>query len=606
MAMFRRSFLIGLSLAVVAGALAARPARAASKIVHFRLAGAMNESPSEFDLSFGEGRPKSFMELLDRYQDAASDPDVKAVVLTVESPDVGLSQIEELRDAVKQLRAAGKEVYCHAEALDLHTYLLAAGCSRLAMVPTGELMLLGIHGEIGFYKGLLDKLGMQADMLHIGAYKGAAEPFTRTEPSSEFREQTERLFTDLYDQIVTHLAESRSLTKEKVVALIDEGPYTAEWAKQAGLIDEIAYRRDFVKDIEARYPGAEIDSDYGRTKAPEIDFSNPWAIFVELRKLFEQVQAPAKPAVAVVYVDGLILPGKSEQNPLMGNLAGSTTVRHALEQAADDPMVKAVVLRVDSPGGSALASEIIWKATQRVAEKKPLVVSMGNVAGSGGYYVSCGGQTVFADPTTITGSIGVVGGKFVLRGLWDKLGISTYAVSRGKNAAMFSTERPFTDAERAKTMALMEHVYQTFKSRVSQGRGEHLADDLENLAGGRVYTGCEALKIGLVDRLGGLHEAIRYAAGQARVGEYEVRVLPKPKTLMDLIAEAITGESEEDKLGGSSVRLLLRTPALRPAAESLRLLDPAGFRNLVRAIQRIGLLQRERAVTVMPFDLTVR
>jgi len=604
--MLRTSHRVGIVFALLATLSVAPPAPAGSKIAHFRVAGPMNESPDELAALFEDGKPKSFLELLQLFHKAAQDAEVKAVLLTIEHPAAGPSQIMELCDAVKQLRAAGKEVYCHAEALDLGTYLLAASCSRLSMVPTGDLAILGLHGEVGFYKDLLAKIGVTADMLHIGSYKGAGEPYMQSQPSPEFREQMERLFDDLYDQIVGQIAELRGVTKDKAKGLIDDGPYTAEWALEAGLIDEIAYRKDWVREIESRHPGADIDSTYGRRKAPQFDFSNPFALFTEIGKLFEQARAPSKPAVAVVYVDGLILSGKSEQNPLIGSLAGSTTLRHALEQAAEDPMVKAVVLRVDSPGGSALASEIIWNATQRVAAKKPLIVSMGNVAGSGGYYVSCGGQTIFADPMTLTGSIGVVGGKFVMKGLWDKMGINTYMLTRGKNAAMFTTERPFTESERARVLALMEHVYAIFKDRVTRGRGKNLSDDLEKLAGGRVYTGREALNVGLVDRLGGLQAAIRHAADQAHVGEYEVIVLPKSKSLMDFILEAVTGESEEDKRITTQVGALLDLPGVRPTAEALRALDAPAFENLVRAVQRLLLLRAEPVLAVVPFDLTVR
>lgn len=589
-------------------ALLASPGLAAPKIVHLRLSGMLNESPAADDLAalFGGTKPDTLLELSRKIDKIAADGDVRAVALTFDSPTIGMSQIMELRDAIRRLRTVGKEVYCHAESLGLGGYLLASSCSSISMVPTGDLALMGIAAEIGFYKGLLDKIGVTADMLHIGDYKGAAEPYTRTGPSDAYREQTERLIDDLYKQIVSSIAESRGVSEERAAELIDNGPYTAEWALEAGLIDEISYRQDFADDIKARHHGTEIDNDYGKPAVPQIDFNNPFALFSELKKLFEGVSEPTAPSIGVIYVDGMIHSGKSDSNPLIGVTAGSKTIREALHDAARDPMIKAVVLRVDSPGGSALASEIIWKATQEVAQRKPLIVSMGNVAGSGGYYVACGASAIFADSTTMTGSIGVVGGKIVLSGLWNKLGINTYSVERGKNAAMYSTEEPFSESEREKALALMVHVYDQFKRRVTEGRGQKLKGDIESLAGGRVYTGRQALAIGLVDRIGGLHEAIRHAAGEARIGDYEVAVLPKPKNLFEQIMESMDGMSDADKLMSGGTRELLDGASLLPAVSALRLLDPGAAESVLTGVARLLLLNEERVLTVMPADVRIR
>lgn len=587
----------------------ASPTLAVPKIVHIHLTGAMHESPPADDLAalFGERKPDTFLELIRKFDKIAADPDVRAVALTLDAPEIGLSQVMELRNAINRVRTVGKEVYCHAESLGLGGYLLASSCSTVSMVPTGDIMLLGLNAEIGFYKGLLDKIGVTADILHMGAYKGAGEPFTRTEPTPQYQEQIERLIDDIYKQIVSAIAESRGVSEERAAELIDNGPYMAEWALEAGLIDQIQYRKDFVEDIKARHGGAEIDNDYGKPTVPQIDFNNPFALFSELKKLFEGVAAPAAPTIGVIYVDGLIHSGKSDSNRLLGGAsAGSKTLRKALGDAARDPMVKAIVLRVDSPGGSALASEVIWHATQEVIKRKPLIVSMGNVAGSGGYYVSCGGGMIFADPTTLTGSIGVIEGKIVLHDLWDKLGVNTFTVKRGKNAGMYSSESMFSDSERAKATALMEHVYGQFKDRVVAGRGEHLKGEIESLAGGRVYTGREALAIGLVDRMGGLHDAIRQAASEAHIGEYEVTVLPRPKNIFEQLMEAMEGTSDEDKLMSGTTRDLLNSASLLPAVSALRTLDPQAADNVLSGIARLLLFRNERVLTVMPGDVLIR
>lgn len=599
-----------LSTMVFALTLSAASAMAASKIVHFRLHGALRESPSSGDFAalLGETKPNTFLRLMRKMDRAVEDPDVKAVVITMESPAIGLAQVMELREAIARFKTVGKEVYCHVESFSPWTsYLVAAACSHVAMVPTGDLPLTGMNAEIGFYKGLMDKVGLQADIVHIGEFKGAGEPYSREAPSEAFQKQMNRLYDDIYEQIVSAIADSRGLTKAKVTSIIDNGPYSAKTALEAGLIDAVTYRKEFVDDIRKRHPGAEIDSNYGEEAAPEIDFNNPFALFTELNKLFQQTQGIEKANIAVIYVDGMIMGGKSNESPLGGASAGSSTIRRALEKAAEDPMVKAVVLRVDSPGGAVTASEIIWRATQRVANRKPLIVSMGNVAASGGYYVSCGANAIFADPATLTGSIGVVGGKVVSRDLWEKLGVNTFSLRRGTNADLYSGEQPFTEAQREKIRAYMGNAYEIFKSRVTAGRSDKLSGDLEGLAGGRVYTGREALSNGLVDRMGGLHDAIVYAAGEARIGEYEVQVLPKTKTFFDLLMESMTGESDEDKLMfAPAFRALLAGPETSPIVQALQTIDPEGYRALLAHVQRLALLQQEQVIVAMPFDVRIR
>jgi protease-4 len=302
--------------------------------------------------------------------------------------------------------------------------------------------------------------------------------------------------------------------------------------------------------------------------------------------------------------------GEAEPNPFGGSGgAFSTTIRKGLDEAADDGSVKAVVLRVDSPGGSALASEIIYDAVQRVRAKgKPVVVSMGNVAASGGYYVSCGADHIFADPTTITASIGVVGGKMVTTGMWDWMGITWHPYQRGENADIMTSAKPWDEQERAKILDWMNEVYAIFKGHITDHRGKKLTKPIDEMAGGRVYTGRQALDLGLVDEMGGLNAAIKKAADLATIGDYELRVLPKPKGLFDFIREAASGEdTERISIRAGAPKLFgMDSPILQTALPVLSTLDPQRTKALHQALIKLQLMHEEHVVLMSPLDWVLR
>lgn len=609
----RWMWIAGLALAWTGAATATAAAPTSSdQIVIFRLDGALPEAPPEFELFTMEPN-KSLHEILERCRKAKKDESVKAVVLMFEEPEIGFAQLQELRQAVAELRAADKDVFAYFEQGGSGVYQLAAAATKVIMPPTGDLQLMGIHSESPYFKALLDKIHVEADIEHIGAYKSAGEPYTRTEPSKEAAEMTEWLLKDLFDQIVQNIADSRQLTPERVRELIDDGPYTAKRALEVKLIDETAYVEEFTRSLRKRFgEETKVVYNYGAKKGPELDLSNPFAIFKLFGEGLQQKKGGSKPSIGVVYVDGMILTGRTEEG-LFGSsgTVGSTTLRRTLNKARDDDSIKAVVLRVDSPGGSALASDIIWHATKELADKKPLVVSMGDVAASGGYYVSVGAGTIFADPGTITGSIGVVGGKIVTKGLWDWAGINWHEHNFGKNAELMSTNRKWNERERAIIRKYMEDVYGEFKDRVTKGRGERIKKDLEELAGGRVYTGKQALGLGLVDRLGGLQDAIKFAAAAGNISDYEIRLLPERKNLIDMILKSLMGgESDEDavaiKAGAPRFGWTLQSPAIREIIPALRTMDRTKADSILHALLRIELLAQEPALLVTPTDITVR
>jgi protease-4 len=376
-------------------------------------------------------------------------------------------------------------------------------------------MLAGLAGETLYFKNLFDMLGIHADMIHIGDYKSAAEPLTRTEPSEQELQQFNQLFDGLYDHMLQSIAESRNITIQQVRRIIDQGPFTASQAKEQGLIDEIMYREEFLKQItEQEEAKISLKLDYGLPPKPYVNTEDPFAMLSVLQNLFSTPPEPAGDAIAVIYINGQITSGDSMET-FDGSVIGCRTIRMALAKARADKNIKGIVIRIDSPGGSATASDIIYNAILQTAKEKPVVVSMGSLAASGGYYAACGAQTILAQSSTITGSIGVVGGKIVLGGLLKKLGINSHTFYRGRNASLFSSMKPFSPAEHINLMQNMQHIYEIFKNCVVQSRGEKLTEPIEYLAQGKIYTGLQAKHVGLIDEIGTFKQAIQMVAEQA-------------------------------------------------------------------------------------------
>jgi protease-4 len=581
-------------------------------VAHFHLSGELVEKPAADPFNLLGSQVTSLEDLVGRMKEAAQDDNVKAVVLTFDNMSLGFGQLEEIRAAVERLKSTGKKVYVHVGGMNTFTYSLLCSGDRLSVAPHSSLWLTGLYGESLYLKGLLDKIGVQADFMHIGDYKSAAEMLTRTEPSAPAAENINWLLDSLYGSLTDMIAQSRGKTAKEIRDLIDQGPCLAEEALAKGLIDAVETREAFLTDVRAEIGGPiEFDNRYGQEKRPQFNPANPLAILSILGELMNPPHKPQKAAVAVVYVEGTILPGYGQASPF-GTSSGafSGDIAKALETAAKDSSVKAVVMRVDSPGGSAEASEVILNAARQIQGHKPFIVSMGNVAGSGGYYVSCRADTIFADEATITASIGVVGGKLVTTDMWTKLGVNWVGYKRGANADIFTSARPFDDAQRQLFEQYMEKVYEAFKGHVAEGRGDKLHKPLDEIAGGRVYTGKQALELGLIDRIGGLQPAIEYAASKASITDYEVRVIPEPKDFLTMLMEDYSGQGEnpsdismpgEVKVNDDSP--LLSQPTLVSLLDLLRKTEPQRAHALVQALQRIELIRNEGVIMMMPYDM---
>lgn len=589
----RRSALFAGVLALLASpALRAddNPAKKTVTLAHIKLTGSMEEKAPNVDPLLGQ-IGETFKQKIDRLKKVRDDKDVNAVLLEIDGLAIGWGKLHELSQAIASVRAAGKKVYAHVESGNRADYLLALSADEVCLPEATWLMLTGIRMEATFYKGMLELLGVKADMLQMGSYKGAAEPFTRDSLSEENKKQLTAILDDFYEHdIVGRIATARKLSKEKVKELIDQGPYSARAAQKAGLVDRLEYVEGYQDTIKKQLEAdaLKVVKDYGKKKDEDLD------IFSLYRKL---LFPPGKSGstkgskVAVIYANGPITTGKSSASIMGGESMGSETMVKAIHEANDDKTVKAIVLRIDSPGGSALASDLIWQALKKC--KKPVVASMSDVAGSGGYYIAMCAQKIYAEPATITGSIGVVGGKMALKGLYDKIGIKTEVLSRGKNSGLFGGMELFTDSERAVFKALMQDTYDLFLDKALEGRvraGKKMTrEQLVELAGGRIYTGRQAKENGLIDEVGTLEEAILAAAklgGMPADKEPELLMLPKSKNSL----EALLGSAVGAQMG-VDVQLLRKVPDLREKLKGVDLL--------------IGL-QKEPVWAILPFRLEVK
>lgn len=555
---------------------------------HIELKGSLPEGASLPGL-FGETQ-ETLGELLGRLHKAADDDRLQGVLIHINDPDVGWGKVHELRQALARLRSRGKKTWAWLESGKLSDYLIATSCDQVVVPESGLLLLTGVRAEVTFYKKLFDWLEIQPQMLRVGEYKSAAEPYTRTEMSEEFRAEMQDLLDGLYEQIVAQIAESRRLAADQVRAAIDVGLLTPAQARERGLIDHVAYEDQLLSLIagESDQVQVRLTKGYGKRQV-DTDFSG-FNGFLKMMNLLmvgpEPERKTSAPKIAVISAVGPIIQGSSLPDLFGQSTVSSATLIKAIRQARDDDTVKAIVLRVESPGGSALASDLIWHELETV--HKPFVVSMGDVAASGGYYIAMGADRIFAEPATITGSIGVVGGKLALERFLGKLGITHSIVQRGKNSGVLSLTTPFTPDEQAVMQGVLNEIYRQFTSKAARGRKMEL-ERLESLARGRIYIGQKARELGLVDELGTLEDAVAYAqqaAGFDPATRLERLELPKPRNPF----ETLFGLSDSETR--ASLLLLSRLPA--PLRETLQHLSV------------VDVLAQEPVLVLLPFQLRIR
>lgn len=571
---------------------------APSIIPVFELHGGITDRPPVEDPLFGNIHAESLQSLLTRLKKAGDDDKVAAIVLLLDEVTLQSAQIEELRQTLKNVKGK-KPTYAHADSVKTGSYTLLTSASRASMSPTGDAWVTGLYMEGLYLRGLLDLLGVQPDFLTCGKYKSAAEMFMRKESSPEASEMNNWLIDSLYQSITSMISENRGVSKETVEGWLDRGVFSAEAALQAKLIDVVESREELLAFLKQTH-GATVkfDKAYGKKTGPDINFENPFAMLQLWAQLLNDTKATksTKNAVAIVHVDGPIMLGKGQAS-LFGSSEGaySETIRKALDKVADEPRIRAVVLRVNSPGGSAVASEIMLKAIRNVQTQKPVIVSMGNVAASGGYYVSSRAHRIFADSTTITGSIGVVAGKLATDAMWQRIGVNFHSVQRGKNAGLMQSSKAWTDQEKQELQGWMDEIYGVFKQHVTEGRGGKLKKPIDDLAGGRVYTGAQALELGLVDEIGSLNDAIAYAAKDVKLDDYEIRTFPEHKNFIEQLLADVADQKHDNKRLSAGL-----WSAIEPALKGL---DPQRSALIQSALLQLDCVQQERVMLTSPIFL---
>jgi protease-4 len=478
----------------------------------------------------------ALIDVLRAFEAAARDDRIQGVVLRFEGDPGGFARAATLRRAIARLREAGKAVWAWGESYDALEYYVACAADRVLLPPSGSLHLVGLRSQQWFGRELLDKLGVRAEVVRIGSNKAAAEPLVRRRMSQEHREQVDAFQAEVFDELVAAIAAGRGLDAEVVCRHIDEGPHSAEDALGRGLFDACCYP----DEVEAALRGAgepagsASDGDEADDDSPLVDV----AAYIALHAADVGWQPALRelPRLAYVVTHGSIRRGRSHR--------GVASQRYAelFASLMRDDDVRGVVLRVDSPGGDAVASDLLHRAIERLAERKPVVVSMGEVAASGGYYLAAGAHRVLAERTTLTGSIGVLGGKLDFSGLYERLGIDVDAIERGERAGLLSETRGFTPDERRAVQRQMRALYATFKDRVAQGRSLEPAA-VEAAAQGRIWSGEQARSLGLVDVVGGPLEALAEVCERAglAVGErFLLDIHPQQPTLGSL--RSLVGE----------------------------------------------------------------
>lgn len=575
--------LIGIA-AIVASFRHREPAISDNSVLNLRVAGALPDYVPDDPLrKFFGGPEQSLSNLILQFKKAKVDKRIKAILLDVNMSGAGWGKSEEIRDAIADFRSSGKPVYAYMEYGMNKEYYIASACDKIYLAPPGELFINGLAADVMFFRGSLDKLGVYPDIFQIGKYKSAGDMFTQKQMTDAHREYINSLIDDLFNRYVEAIAKSRGKTADEVRAIIDDAPYGAAKAKEVGLIDGVAYRDELDKELKTRLGYKETDK---LRVVRNADYSE-----VEPESLgLDQGEK-----IAIIYASGDIGSGKSENSPGGDQSIGSDTLVKALNDARDDKTIKAIVIRVDSPGGSGLASDVIWHAVASAKEKKPVVISMSDVAASGGYYISASASKIIAQPSTITGSIGVVAGKPVMRGFYDWLGISNEYVMRGKQAGMFRETEKFSPEERAKFEDWIKTTYYNdFIPKVAQGRNKDAAY-IDSVGQGRVWTGAQGKDRGLVDEFGGLDRAVEVARDLANIpkdkGVHRV-ILPAPQTFL----QELMNTSDETR---SEARQLEQQRAVMAAL-------PEDARRAFRYMALLDRMKNGESMLLMPFDLRVK
>ena len=536
-----------------------------NSVLHVRLDQEIKDrgASDELDLDFGPFKGMNALglnDILDNLEKAKTDDRIKGVFLDLTSVNAGLATASEIREKLIDFKkVSGKPVIAYAEYYTQGSYYLASAADEVYLVPQGELDFRGLQTQIMFFKGLFEKLDIDVEFIkgHNNKYKSFGEAFTEDKMTPANHEQMQRLLASIWERYLTSVSETRSIDRTRLDGIADSlRVRNAPDAVTYGLIDGVKYKDEVLAIVKEKM---------GLDAGKDIEFAE-LTKYTRATGTGKEEKSTKKEKIAIVYAQGSISSGESEDGVI-----GSETLSQAIRDAREDSTVKAIVLRVNSPGGSGLASDVIWREVDLARQSKPVVVSMGDLAASGGYYISCAASKIYAEPTTITGSIGVFGIIPNMQGFYNnKLGITFDGDKTNEYADLLSTTRPMREGERRVIQELVDHFYETFKQRVADGRKLDVVQ-VDSIGRGRVWTGVDAKGLGLVDELGGLEAAVKGAADLAGLTDYKTVDYPEQKGLFEQILADLNGQAKmwvTTQAFGDDAALLKQFESVRDAKRS--------------------------------------
>lgn len=563
------------------------------------ITGQPTDAPSPLAWLLGAEAPPTTRQIVEGIVALGENDMVGACVVRLKDAELNLTQAQEIGEAIATLSASGKAVHVFAEGYANTELVLASFADEVIVQAGGVVSLTGMHMEEMYLADTLSWIGVKADLVQVGDYKGANEQMTRSEPSPQWSQNIDQLLDGLYGSMRATLLSNRGLSDEQLDRAMGS-LWISEPKDQveSGLVDAAVDLASLDEHLTSRHGSAvqwiEVDL-AGESVA--MDLSNPFAMLGMLAQT--PSNEPEGPAIAVVHLGGPIVDGDSNAGGLFGEQSvGSRTIRNALEEARDEKLIKGVVLRIDSPGGSAIASEVIWQGVRRVAEQKPVWVSVGSMAASGGYYVAVAGDRIYLNPSSIVGSIGVVGGKMSLGELYDTLKVRVVSRGRGPGSDVFSTSKPWDEATREMVRGKMKETYDLFESRVSAGR---TGIDLSKTAEGRLFAGERAVELGMADAIGSLDAAIGDLATSLGLDEFEVIDYPGPMGLDEFLSDSLGGFVRAPGVDASGA---IAGKSLVNLAETI--VGPRAWPAVRDAAGALAQLRREPVLLAMPRVIFVR
>ena len=593
-----RRFAVGLG--VVAGVAAALPALAQNKIGMLELKGKPAEKPSELSWLLGTGEP-TLRELVDALHVAGGNSELGPIVIRLKDAELNRTQVEELGAAIQAVRAQGKKVHIFSESYEPTGLVLGSYADKVLIQSGGPVSLPGMFMEEMYLADTLKWIGVKADMVQVGDYKGANEMYVNSEPSKAWETNINQLLDTLYGVMREELKSGRKMNDAKLDAAMNTAWMADDdEAVKAGLVDAsvdlTGLAQAVAGDKDAKFETIEAGEE-GTLKMGSG--GNPMMEMMSIMKTLGEKpdHKPKGPAIGIIHIDGTIVDGDSTTGGMFGgeSSVGSRTIRNALEEALAEDLVKGVIIRVDSPGGSATASEVMWQGIRRVAEKKPVWVSVGSMAASGGYYVSVAGDKIYVNPSSIVGSIGVVGGKMSLGGVYDWAKVKVVGRSRGPKADLFDSSKAWSPDQLALVKAKMTRTFDLFKKRVASGRKEI---DLGKTAGGWLFAGQKAVDMKMADKIGGLDICIEDLAKDLKLDDYAVLDYPAPRSIPELLEDAAKG------FGVKAPQIL--SPQTQMAGALEQIVGPKAWPQVRSAISGLMLLRDQPVVLVMPRVIVVK